>query len=76
MQKTGFKLRDLKVQLGLFSTSIDSKHVCIVQIVKIGRDFGENQSQKLMMPEVLKSTKTKLLLVMPETNTNAIVLYN
>ena len=64
MQKTDFKLRDLKIQVGQFSTSTDPKDVFIGQIVKIACDFGENQSQKLMMPEVLKSAKIKLLLVM------------
>lgn len=39
MDETDFKLRNLKVQLGQFSTTADSKHVFVGKIIKFFSDF-------------------------------------
>ena len=58
MDKTDFKLGKLKVQLGQFSTNVDSKDVSIRKTIEILSDFGG----KLLMTEVLKLAKFFLII--------------
>lgn len=74
MDKTSFKLRDLKVNLCQFSTLVDSKVGSIGKIIELVSDTGKIQGQKHIMPEVLKSVK--LFWVMPATNARAIIFCN
>ena len=61
MDKVDFKFWDLKVQLGQFPPTEDSKGVPFGKIIKTLKWFEKND-QKLFMSEVLKLAK--LLLVM------------
>lgn len=71
MDKTNFKLGDIKVNLCQFSTLVDSKVGSTGKIIELVRDIGKIQGQKHIMPEVLKSVK--LFWVMPATNARAII---
>ena len=57
MFETDFKWEDQKVQLGQFSTILDSNVVSIGKIVKIVSILEKNHDQKLLMPKVLKLAK-------------------
>ena len=70
MDKVDFKLWDLKVQLGQFAPTEDSKGVPFGKIIKTLQWFEKND-QKLFMSEVLKLAK--LLLVMPANNARVII---
>ena len=66
MYETDFNWEGFKIQLGQFSTMVDSNEVSIGKVIQIFSDFGKNNGQKLLIPEVLNLVKQ--LLVMPTTN--------
>lgn len=66
MYKTDFRFGNPKLQLGQFTTIIDSKNTSIWIIIKISSDFRKNYAQKILMSEMLKLAK--LLLFIHATN--------
>ena len=73
MEETDFKLRDLKVQLGQFSITVDL-NASIRKIIEIPSYLRKNHGQKLLIPKVFKLAK--LVLKIPATNTGVIIFYN
>ena len=65
--KDEFQMEDLKkVQLGEFSTNIESINVAIGKITKILRGFKKkNHGQKLLIPEMLKLANKFWLCLQP-----------
>lgn len=75
MDETNFKLGDLKVRLGQFSTRVDSRNVSVGKIIKILGGLGKkSQNQTLLISGMFNLSK--LLLVMSAINAPAMIFSN
>ena len=57
MYKTDFKWGDINIQLSQFSTNVDSTDVSVGKIIEILSYFEKIYGKKLLVTQVLKSTK-------------------
>ena len=57
---------NLTVQLGQFAAFLDTRNISVTKLFEPLVNFGKNQSQKMLLPEITKLAK--LLLVLLETN--------
>ena len=66
MYKGNFHWENLTVQLGQFAAFLDTSNISVTKMFESLVNFGKNQSQKILLPEVTKLAK--LFLVLPATN--------
>ena len=66
MYKGNFHWENLTVQLGQFAAFLDTSNILVTKMFESLVNFGKNQSQKMLLPEVTKLGK--LFLVLPATN--------
>ena len=74
MYERNFYWENLTVQLGQFAAFLDTSNLSVTKLFESLANFGKNQSQKMMLPEVTKLTK--LLYVLPATSATSERLFS
>ena len=66
MYERNFHWGNSAVPLSLFDAFLDTSNISVTKLFESLVNFGKNQDQKILLPEVTKLAK--LLLVFPATN--------
>ena len=66
MYERNFHWENLTFQLGQFAAFLDTSNILVTKLFESLVNFGKNQSQKVLLPEVTKLTK--LLYALPAMN--------